>query len=181
MNIISLAIPDIKLIKLDVFHDNRGAFTVHWHDEKFQDAVDGYLFRQDSFVTSKKNVVRGLHYQLPPYDQGKLVRCLQGAIQDVVVDIRKTSPTFGKWIDVILSAENNQALWIPPGFAHGYAALSDSNHVFYKCTDLHAPSHERSLLWNDPDLKISWNVDKNPLVSEKDIKGIPFSEADLFE
>lgn len=181
MNVTRLALPEIKLIDLDAFEDDRGTFTVHWHEEKLEAAVEGYRFRQDSYVLSKKHVVRGMHYQLPPYEQGKLVRCMSGAIQDVVVDIRKSSPRFGQWIDVLLYAENHQALWVPPGFAHGYATLEPNTSVFYKCTDLHMPSAERSILWKDKDLNIPWRVTKKAIVSSKDSMGIPFKEAEVFE
>jgi dTDP-4-dehydrorhamnose 3,5-epimerase len=135
MEVKPLAIPEVKLISLDAFPDDRGSFTVHWHEEEFKEAVDGHVFRQDSYVTSVPHVVRGLHYQLPPHAQGKLVRCLSGSIQDVAVDIRMSSPTFGMWVDVHLYAHNNEALWIPPGFAHGYASLSEGATVFYKITN----------------------------------------------
>jgi dTDP-4-dehydrorhamnose 3,5-epimerase len=181
MKVTPLALPEVKLIDLDVFEDDRGAFTVHWHDEKLLDAVDGHHFRQDSYVMSKKHVVRGMHYQLPPYEQGKLVRCMSGVIQDVVVDIRKSSPRFGQWVDVLLYSQDHQALWVPPGFAHGYATLEPNTAVFYKCTDLHAPSAERSILWNDKDLDIDWEVTKKAIVSAKDSKGIPFKEAEVCE
>jgi len=181
MKVTPLAIPEVKLIDLDAFPDDRGCFTVHWHEEQFKDAVDGHVFRQDSYVTSVPGVVRGLHYQLPPYAQGKLVRCLQGAIQDVAVDIRMSSPTFGMWVDAHLYAENNQALWIPPGFAHGYASLSAGATVFYKITELYTPSHEHSLLWDDKYIDILWNIPKEVIVSEKDSNGKPLTEAPLFE
>jgi dTDP-4-dehydrorhamnose 3,5-epimerase len=181
MEVTPLAIPEVKLIKLDAFPDDRGSFTVHWHEEEFKDAVDGYSFRQDSYVTSVPHVVRGLHYQLPPYAQGKLVRCLSGSIQDVAVDIRMSSPTFGMWVDAHLYAHNNEALWIPPGFAHGYASLSEGATVLYKITEIYTPSHEHSLLWNDPYIDILWNIPREVIVSEKDSKGKPITEAPLFE
>jgi dTDP-4-dehydrorhamnose 3,5-epimerase len=181
MEVKPLAIPEVKLISLDAFPDDRGSFTVHWHEEEFKEAVDGHVFRQDSYVTSVPHVVRGLHYQLPPHAQGKLVRCLSGSIQDVAVDIRMSSPTFGMWVDVHLHAHNNEALWIPPGFAHGYASLSEGATVFYKITEVYTPSHEHSLLWNDPYIDILWNVPRNPIVSEKDSKGKGLTEAQLFE
>lgn len=181
MKVTPLAIPEVKLIDLDAFPDDRGCFTVHWHEEEFKEAVDGHTFRQDSYVTSVPGVVRGLHYQLPPYAQGKLVRCLQGGIQDVAVDIRMSSPTFGMWVDAHLYADCNQALWIPPGFAHGYASLSPGATVFYKITELYTPSHEHSLLWNDPYIDILWNIPREVIVSEKDSKGKPLTEAPLFE
>lgn len=181
MEVTPLLIPEVKLIKLDAFADDRGCFTVHWHEEQFKDAVDGHTFRQDSFVTSVPHVVRGLHYQLPPYAQGKLVRCLSGSIQDVAVDIRMSSPTFGMWVGVHLQAHENEALWIPPGFAHGYASLSEGATVLYKITEVYTPSHEYSLLWNDRYIDILWNIPGNPIVSEKDSKGLPFPEAPMFD
>lgn len=181
MKVTPLAIPEVKLIDLDAFTDDRGCFTVHWHEEQFKDAIDGYTFRQDSYVTSVPGVVRGLHYQMPPHAQGKLVRCLQGSIQDVAVDIRLSSPTFGMWVDVLLTAESNQALWIPPGFAHGYASLAEGATVFYKITELYTPSHEYSLLWNDKYIDIDWKLQKEVIVSEKDSNGKPINETPVFE
>jgi dTDP-4-dehydrorhamnose 3,5-epimerase len=181
MKVFSLEIPAVKLVLLDAFWDDRGCFTVHWHDEKFRNAGINTSFYQDSYVTSERNVVRGLHYQLPPFEQGKLVRCMKGAIQDVAVDIRKSSPTYGKWVDIDLHEGDNQMLWIPPGFAHGYAVLEPDTAVFYKCTELHAPQFERSLLWNDSDIGIKWKVTNKAIVSDKDQKGIPLKEAEVFE
>jgi|LakMenEpi03Aug12_release.lakeMendotaPanAssembly.Ray.scaffolds.fasta_scaffold136276_2 dTDP-4-dehydrorhamnose 3,5-epimerase len=181
MKVTPLAIPEVKLLSLDCFEDDRGCFTVHWHAEEFKEAVDGHVFRQDSFVTSVPNVVRGLHYQLPPVAQGKLVRCLEGGIQDVAVDIRRSSPTFGQWVDAFLYADRNEALWIPPGFAHGYASLDWGAKVFYKITEVYSPANERSLLWNDRAIGIAWATKGDSIISTKDQAGIPLNEADVFE
>ncbi|MBD1848813.1 dTDP-4-dehydrorhamnose 3,5-epimerase [Leptolyngbya sp. FACHB-711] len=181
MNITQTEIPDVLLIEPRVFGDDRGFFFESFNEQVFQDKTGLSLrFVQDNHSRSAKNVLRGLHYQIQQA-QGKLVRVVAGAIFDVAVDIRKGSPTFGQWVGYELSAANKQQLWIPPGFAHGFVALEDGTEVLYKTTDYYAPAHERSILWNDPDLGIHWNLLGEPIVSAKDQAGIPLKQADLFD
>jgi dTDP-4-dehydrorhamnose 3,5-epimerase len=135
---------------------------------------------QDNHSKSQKGVLRGLHYQLPPKAQGKLVRVVQGEVFDVAVDIRKNSPFFGKWVGQLLSAENNQQMWIPEGFAHGFVTLSDTAEFLYKTTNYYAPEFERSIGWDDPELKIDWSLDAQPIVSNKDRQGLLFRHAEYF-
>lgn len=178
-----LALEGVKLITVDRYEDARGCFSDHWHEEKFKDAIGDQTFKQDSYVISHRGVIRGLHYQLPPHDQGKLVRCLYGAIQDVVVDLRKSSSTFGEWLQVRLDGANRHydMLWIPPGFAHGYCVLGARADVLYKMTAAHNPEHERTLKWDDKDLNIPWEKTKKPILSDKDKQGIPLKDADVFD
>ncbi|MEP0912828.1 dTDP-4-dehydrorhamnose 3,5-epimerase [Leptolyngbya sp. GB1-A1] len=181
MNITQTEIPDVLLIEPRVFGDDRGFFFESFNEQVFQDKTGLSLrFVQDNHSRSAKNVLRGLHYQIQQA-QGKLVRVVAGAIFDVAVDIRKGSPTFGQWVGYELSAANKQQLWIPPGFAHGFVALENGTEVLYKTTDYYAPAHERSILWNDPDLGIHWNLLGEPIVSAKDQAGIPLKQADLFD
>lgn len=178
-----LALDGVKLITVDRYEDSRGCFSDHWHEEKFKDITGGYTFRQDCYVISERNVIRGLHYQLPPFEQGKLVRCIRGSIQDVVVDLRRSSPSFGQWLQVRLDADHRHQdmLWIPPGFAHGYCVLGNGADVLYKMTQVHNPEYERTLLWNDKDLAIPWEKPKRPILSFKDETGTPLKQADLFD
>ncbi|WP_039058586.1 dTDP-4-dehydrorhamnose 3,5-epimerase [Enterobacter sp. Bisph1] len=161
-------IPDVLLFEPHLFNDERGYFYESFNHAKFEEAV-GYpiKFVQDNQSKSKKGVIRGLHFQADPSAQGKLVRCVIGEVYDVAVDIRKGSPTFGKWVGAHLSAENCKQLWIPEGFAHGFATLSDSAVFLYKTTDYYNPKAERTILWNDPALSIDWHVEQ-PLLSDKD-------------
>lgn len=185
-----LALEGLKLITVDRYEDERGCFSDHWHEEKFKEVTCHSIFKQDSYVRSNRGVVRGLHYQVAPYQQGKLVRCIYGKIQDVIVDLRKSSKTFGQWTQVYLDGESRhyEMLWIPPGFAHGYCVIGDRADVLYKMTEIHSPEHERTLLWNDPDLaipweqsnKIPWNKTQKPILSFKDETGIPFKDAEVF-
>ncbi len=165
-----------------IFTDDRGFFFESFNKNTFSEKV-GYSidFVQDNQSFSKKNVLRGLHYQIEQV-QGKLVRVLSGEILDVFVDIRKSSPTFGKWESEILSGENRKQLWVPPGFAHGFLVLSDTAEVLYKVTDYYAPAHERCIRWDDPQLQISWSEmgDTDFIVSEKDRQGKLLAEAELF-
>jgi len=181
MKVTPLALEGVKLISVDRYEDARGVFSDHWHLEKFKEIIDDLEFKQDCFVTSCGRVVRGLHYQVGEKAQGKLVRCVRGRIQDVVVDLRKSSPTFGKWINVYLKADHHDVLWIPPGFAHGYSTLYDDADVLYKMTELHSPEHERTLLWNDKELGIKWECPEKPTISTKDQYGIPFHKAEVFD
>jgi dTDP-4-dehydrorhamnose 3,5-epimerase len=167
-----LAIPEVVLIETRTFADDRGSFSETWNRRAFRDAGIDAEFVQDNHAKSASaGTVRGLHYQVPPHAQGKLVRVVRGAIFDVAVDIRKDSPTYGQWVGATLSAENTHQLWVPAGFAHGYATLEDDTEVIYKVTDFYAPECEGGVLWNDPDLAIDWPVDTaSALLSEKDLK-----------
>ena len=177
MKVTSLAIPDVLLIEPKVFGDDRGFFFESFNQSRFNEATGLDLsFVQDNHSKSVKNVLRGLHYQLPPKAQGKLVRAVAGEVFDVAVDIRQDSPTFGRWVGEILSADNKRQLWIPPGLAHGFIVLSDSAEFLYKTTDYYAPELERVILWNDPDLAIDWPIKGVPLLSGKDTAGRPFNE-----
>ena len=164
------AIPDVLILEPKVFGDARGFFFESYSEQDFQQATGlDVKFVQDNHSRSSKGVLRGLHYQLPPHAQGKLVRCVRGAVFDVAVDIRKSSPTFGKWVGVELSEENHKQLWIPPGFAHGFLTLTDAAEFLYKTTDYYALQFERSILWNDPDIGIQWPHDEIAfMLSEKD-------------
>ena len=167
----------LKLIVPDVFPDNRGYFVETYHATKYDLEGLDESFVQDNLSHSKKNVLRGLHYQYPGA-QGKLIYVTQGEILDVAVDIRKDSPTLGKWYAVTLSAQNHRQLYISPGFAHGFCVLSDTAEVIYKCTDFYNPAYEHTLLWNDPTLAITWPV-AQPIISEKDAGGKRWQEAML--
>ena len=170
MKIVDTAITDVKIIEPAVFGDERGFFFESFNQAKFNQAV-GYdvAFVQDNHSYSIKGALRGLHYQLPPHPQGKLVRCVVGEVFDVAVDIRKSSPSFGQWVGVHLSAENKRQLWIPPGFAHGFLTLSEYAEFLYKTTDYWAKDCEQAIIWNDPSIAIDWPAfDGQPLLSEKD-------------
>ena len=172
-------IPEVLVLEPRVFEDQRGAFFEAYNQKTFSQLGISKQFVQDNQSDSKRNVLRGLHYQVFR-PQGKLVRVLQGEIYDVAVDCRRTSPTFGKFVDVVLSAENRKMLWIPEGFAHGFLVLSERAEVLYKTTDFYAPEFERTILWNDSTLAIPWPC-PDPLVSEKDRKGRTLREAQIFE
>lgn len=175
-----LAIPDVILIKPDVFRDHRGFFLESWQKVKFQSAGIDLDFVQDNHSSSSKNVLRGLHYQIQQ-PQGKLIRAVRGEVFDVAVDLRRESPTFGKWVSAILSADNFQMLWIPPRFAHGFLVLSESAEFVYKATDYYAPEFERSILWNDPDIGIDWPLSgSEPTLSGKDALGMRLKDAEVF-
>lgn len=175
------AIPDVLLLTPKVFGDDRGFFFESFNARDFA-AVTGLdvPFVQDNHSKSAKGVLRGMHYQIQ-HAQGKLVRVVQGAVFDAVVDLRQSSPTFGRWVGAVLSAENHQQLWVPPGFAHGFVTLSDSAEFLYKTTDYWYPEHERSLLWNDQTVGIDWPIDFTPHLAAKDQSGKPLSEAELFD
>ena len=182
MKIVDTAITDVKIIEPAVFGDERGFFFESFNQAKFNQAV-GYdvTFVQDNHSRSAKGVLRGLHYQLPPHPQGKLVRCVVGEVFDVAVDIRKSSPTFGQWEAVELSGDNKRQLWVPPGLAHGFVVYSETAEFLYKTTDYYAPAHERCIAWNDPDLAIDWNLgDIVPQLSAKDQQGVAFAQAEVF-
>jgi dTDP-4-dehydrorhamnose 3,5-epimerase len=180
MTIIPSAIPDALIIEPKVFGDDRGFFYVSFNDREFAEKTGVKTnFVQDNHSRSAKNVLRGLHYQIQQ-PQGKLVRAVVGEVYDVIVDIRKSSPYFGQWVGVSLSAENKRQLWVPPGFAHGFLVLSDFAEVLYKTTDYYAPDYERSLLWNDPDIGIDWPFAALPILSAKDQAGKTVKNAELF-
>ncbi|PSU57803.1 dTDP-4-dehydrorhamnose 3,5-epimerase [Photobacterium phosphoreum] len=180
MNVIDTEIPDIKIIEPAVFGDERGFFMETWNQKKFEELVTGKptQFVQDNHSKSKKGILRGLHYQTEN-TQGKLVRIVSGEVFDVVVDIRKDSPTFGKWVGVYLSAENKRQLWIPKGFAHGFYVTSDEAEFVYKCTDYYNPNAEHSILWNDLELGIKWPLNEAPCLSDKDRTAFTFAENKL--
>lgn len=171
----------VLLIEPRVFGDDRGFFYESFNARAFleQTGVD-VQFVQDNHSKSARGVLRGLHYQIR-HAQGKLVRVTRGAVLDVALDIRRSSPTFGRWFSVVLSAENKLQMWIPPGFAHGFSVLEDGTEFLYKTTDYWMPEHERSILWNDPALGIDWQLQGTPVMSEKDKNGILFNAAEVFE
>ena len=180
MNIIDTQIPDVKIIEPKVFGDERGFFFESFNQKIFEEAVGRPVtFVQDNHSKSSKGVLRGLHYQLSPHAQGKLVRCVVGEVFDVAVDIRKSSPTFGQWVGVNLSAENKRQLWIPEGFAHGFLTLSETAEFLYKTTNFYHHSSERSIRWDDRCIAITWPT-ADVLLSSKDLSAIQFSSADFF-
>jgi dTDP-4-dehydrorhamnose 3,5-epimerase len=178
MNIIKTDIPDVLLIEPQVFGDARGFFYESFNQKIWLEKTGlRTIFVQDNHSRSERNVLRGLHYQIQQ-PQGKLVRIISGAVFDVAVDIRKSSPTFGCWVGVELTEDNRRQMWIPGGFAHGFLVLSDFAEFLYKTTDYWAPQHERTIIWNDPDLAIAWPLQKQPTLSAKDSKGITFKKAE---
>ena len=181
MKVSSLSIPDVFLIKPKIFQDSRGFFFESFNDEIFkrETSID-VSFIQDSQSMSFKGVLRGLHYQLPPYAQAKLVRVIQGEVLDVAIDIRKSSPTFGQYIAEILSSDNKKQLYIPKGFAHGFLTLSDTAEYLYKVTNFYNPLYERCIHWNDRDLNINWPKFTEIMVSPKDSLGLSFASSELF-
>ena len=181
MNYIDTAIADVKIIEPNVFGDDRGFFMETFRADEFTHECAKKSFVQDNHSKSKQGILRGLHYQLKN-TQGKLVRVTSGEVYDVAVDMRKSSPTYGQHVGVILSADNKRQLWVPEGFAHGFFVMSESAEFAYKCTDYYAPEHEVSLLWNDPALNIQWPLIEGqpPSLSTKDKAGLPFSEAPAF-
>lgn len=179
--ILSTKLPDIKIICPRVFPDERGYFFEAFNARDFSAVAENIVFVQDNQSQSAKGVVRGLHYQLPPFAQAKLVRCLSGAIFDVAVDIRRSSPTFGQWVSAVLSAENKHQLWIPEGFAHGFVALTETAEVFYKTNAHWNKAAEASIRWDDPTLAIEWPIDVQPTLSPKDALAPFLSDAKLFE
>ena len=175
-----LDIPDVVRFEPKVFGDDRGFFFESFNHRQFEDAIGRSVqFVQDNHSRSVKGVLRGLHYQLHRA-QGKLVRVVHGEVFDVAVDIRRSSPTFGKWVGSYLSAENKHQLWVPEGFAHGFVVLSDSAEFLYKTTDYYAPEHERCISWNDPAIGIDWPLKGEPALSGKDREGKCLADADVF-
>lgn len=176
MNVTSTRIPDVLLIEPKIFGDDRGFFYESFNQQSFNQATQLNLgFVQDNHSKSSQGVLRGLHFQLSPKAQGKLVRVVQGEVFDVAVDLRKDSKTYAQWVGEILSAENKKQLWIPPGFAHGFLTLSETAEFLYKTTDYYSPEHERCILWNDPEIGIKWPLTGEPLLSAKDAQGVALS------
>lgn len=180
MSVIRSEIPDVLVLEPKVFGDDRGFFFESFNERTFAEKTGvSARFVQDNHSRSARNVLRGLHYQIKQA-QGKLVRVVAGEVFDVAVDLRKSSPTFGKWAGISLSAENKRMMWIPVGFAHGFLVLSDSADFLYKTTDYYAPEHERCILWNDPDIAIEWPLQREPTLAAKDKVGRRLKDADVF-
>ena len=179
MNVTQTALPGVLILEPKVFGDARGFFYESFNKKTLAPAGITAEFVQDNHSRSSQGVLRGLHYQIKQ-PQGKLVRVVAGEVFDVVVDIRKKSPTFGKWLGEHLSAENKRMLWVPPGFAHGFLVVSDSAEFLYKTTDYWAPEFERTIMWNDPDIGVAWPLQGEPQLSGKDKQGKPFKEAEVF-
>jgi dTDP-4-dehydrorhamnose 3,5-epimerase len=180
MNKLNTPLEGVFVLEPKVFSDARGFFLESYNERALAEAGVQEHFVQDNHSYSTRNVVRGLHYQVR-HAQGKLVRVIVGEILDVVVDLRKSSRTFGQWSSVPLSGENKHMLWIPQGFAHGFHVVSESAHVIYKATDYYCPEAERTLAWNDSELKIDWQLSGEPIISGKDQRGTPFRDAEKFE
>jgi len=180
VKVTDLALSGVFLIEPRVFGDDRGFFYESFNHARFEEAIGRSVsFMQDNHSRSAHNVLRGLHYQIEQ-PQGKLVRVVRGEVFDVAVDLRRDSPTFGGWVGERLSEQNKRQLWVPEGFAHGFLVLSESADFLYKTTDYYAPEQERCIIWNDPELGIGWPIDKRPLLSDKDARGVFLSEADYF-
>ncbi|WP_213297282.1 dTDP-4-dehydrorhamnose 3,5-epimerase [Paraburkholderia sacchari] len=180
ITVTATALPEVKIIEPKVFGDARGYFYESFNGREFEELVEaGVEFVQDNHSRSAKGVLRGMHYQIQ-HAQGKLVRVVEGEVFDVAVDIRRSSPNFGKWVGVHLSAENHRQLWVPPGFAHGFVVISESAQFLYKTTDYWFPEHERSIVWNDPEIGIEWPIDFEPLLAAKDAAGKRLAEAEVY-
>jgi len=182
MHIIETDIPDLLIIELKVFGDDRGFFMESWNEQTFAEAGLDQTFVQDNHSRAQQGTLRGLHYQTR-LTQGKLVRVTQGKVYDVAVDLRKSSPTFGQWFGIELSETNHRMLWIPPGFAHGFYVISPVADFMYKCTNIYAPEHERTIRWDDETLAIEWPLieGERPLLSARDANGSTFTDAEVFE
>jgi len=180
MKVTATSIPDVFVIEPKVFADDRGFFFESYNEREFEAAVGRKpAFVQSNHSRSRRGVLRGLHYQIEQ-SQGKLVRVVVGTVFDVAVDLRASSPTFGKWVGEVLSADNKKQLWVPEGFAHGFLVLSEHAEFVYNTTDYYAPQHERCILWSDPQLAIAWPLESAPILSEKDRAGVEFSSAEVF-
>ncbi|MBX3437680.1 MAG: dTDP-4-dehydrorhamnose 3,5-epimerase [Planctomycetaceae bacterium] len=179
MNIIPTRLPDVLLIEPVVHGDHRGFFMETYHQRKLADAGLEVRFVQDNLSRSQQGILRGLHYQIQ-HPQGKFVSVVKGEIFDVAVDLRRSSPTFGRWVGERLSEDNRLTLYVPEGFAHGFCVLSEVADVLYKCTDFYFPEHERTLSWNDPDIGINWPLTDAPILSAKDKSGTPLAQAECF-
>lgn len=175
MEILHEAIPDVLIIQPDVYRDERGYFYESYNKDTLSNLGFHADFVQDNESRSRKGVIRGLHFQVPPFEQGKLVHVIRGAALDVAVDLRKNSPFYGKWCSAVLSQENHRMLWIPPGFAHGFLALEDDTVFFYKCTGFYRREAESSLHWNDPDINIDWGI-LHPTIAPKDASAPLFKD-----
>ena len=181
MKVVPTAIPDVLIFEPRVFGDERGFFLESWNAREFDSAVGVKVqFVQDNHSHSRHGILRGLHYQIKQ-PQGKLVRVARGRVFDAVVDLRKSSATFGRWVGAELSEDNHRQFWIPPGFAHGFLVLSESADFIYKATDYYAPEHERCLIWNDPTVGINWPVNMEPILSAKDRAGLPLRDVEVFQ
>ncbi len=179
MKLVNTNIAEVKIIEPQLFGDDRGFFMESFNQQAFETAIGRACnFVQDNHSKSQQGVLRGLHYQLAPKAQAKLVRVVAGEVFDVAVDIRKSSATFGQWVGVTLSADNKKQLWIPEGFAHGFITLSESVDLLYKTTNYYAPKLDRSICWNDPDIGIQWPYSNNPLLSDKDSGAVAFKHAE---
>lgn len=178
MEIVKTAIQDLLIIKPRVFEDDRGYFFESYNRGTFDDHGIGATFVQDNESRSGKNVLRGLHFQKPPFSQGKLVRVMRGSVLDVAVDLRKNSPTFGKWASIVLTDKNKWMYWVPEGFAHGFLTLEDNTVFFYKCTNVYNRDSEGAIRWNDPALNIDWGLNAEPILSEKDKESPFFADFD---
>jgi dTDP-4-dehydrorhamnose 3,5-epimerase len=178
MNVIGINLKDAYVIANKKFEDDRGFFMESFNLKEFEKIVGECNFFQDNHSKSSRGVLRGLHYQIE-HAQGKLVRCISGAVFDVIVDLRKSSPSFGKWFGIKLY-ENDIQLWVPPGFAHGFYTLTETAEIIYKTTDYYHPEHDRTLLWNDSGLGIEWRVEGEPILSKKDSKGKTFEECEKY-
>lgn len=180
MKALATAIPDVLILEPKVFGDERGFFLESFNQRVFEDLTGlKRAFVQDNHSRSARNVLRGIHYQIRQA-QGKLVRVVSGEVYDVAVDLRKSSPSFGKWVGVHLSAENHRMLWVPEGFGHAFCVLSETADFLYKTTDYYAPAYDRCIIWNDPDLGIDWPVSSEPALSDKDRRGVRFLDAEVF-
>lgn len=181
MNVIDTKLKEVKIIEPSIFNDERGYFFESFNSKRFNQAIGKDInFVQDNHSFSTKNTLRGIHYQLPPHAQGKLVRVLEGEVYDVAVDLRKSSDSFGAWTGAILSGENKKQFWVPEGFGHGFVVLSESAHFLYKTTNYYNKESEGSIIWNDKELEIDWKTD-NPILSDKDAAANELQEAKLFE
>lgn len=187
MRLVETTLPGVLIVEPAIFGDERGWFTETFNEPRWLAALAAIgqpaprRFVQDNHSCSKAGVLRGLHYQMPPHAQGKLVRVVQGEVFDVAVDIRRSSPTFGQWVGAHLSGENKRQLWVPEGFAHGFLVLSDTAEFLYKTTNYYAPEFDRCIVWNDPDIGIRWPGDVQPLLSGKDQAGRSLKTADLYD
>ena len=182
MKFIPTEIPGVIIVEPDVFGDHRGFFMESWHAEKFAESGIEAQFVQDNHSRSSQGILRGLHYQIEQ-PQGKLVRVLSGEVFDVAVDLRRNSPTFGKWVGMTLNDTDKKMLWVPPGFAHGFYVVSEQADFFYKCTELYAPEYERAIRWDDPDLAIDWPIadGQEPVLAPKDAAAKSFKDAEIYE
>ena len=181
MKVVRCSIPEVVILEPRVFGDDRGFFLESFNQQQFNEALgQNFTFVQDNHSCSARGVLRGLHYQIQN-PQGKLVRVTAGEIYDVAVDIRRGSPTFGKWVGEVLTAKDKKQIWVPAGFAHGFLVLSDTAEVLYKTTDYYYPTHERSIVWNDPTLTIEWPIEQQPILSAKDANAPLFNEAEVYD